>query len=504
YESNNRTGIWSSPTILSQGFGSAIRPAGALDAGGRLHFVWSDLQQARQIFYTRVDRFDWIKVVNEGGLAMSAAQIYRNGHLLGETDERGLFFADALAVDDELVTLAPVDEYAGVRQGHTSPDSPTRDWAYRTYLTNWRYAAGGERVGATVANLEGEQLLQVRSDSPLALLNLVVSMEWGASMTETQRFSNALHSASDYLFDATNGQIAIGHAAIYTRGDWWADADIQVLATNYNRPHAQVGGLREPLSAPIRVGRQWSGTLNVISGEATWDKPAGYRTLVHELGHHVLGLGDSYLGPQFNITGTVTGWINANCTAPDIRINEQDDVNATLMDYQYNASEFAMRGVIGAWTDDCVQTKQWYFNQESDWETIARLFDGAAADNTWQFQTPAQTGILAGPSSLPLNGLPLVAIVEDDGEAAIETTVQLEGPPSVIQAASVTLFAQRGPDHTEAIDQGFSDRNGRIVVLGGRAGDEVRALSWNATYAGKVTLQAGVTNTLVMTTITPA
>ncbi|MEZ4636080.1 MAG: hypothetical protein R2856_14140 [Caldilineaceae bacterium] len=151
-----------------------------------------------------------------------------------------------------------------------------------------------------------------------------------------------------------------------------------------------------------------------------------------------------------------------------------------------------------------MQTKQWYFNQESDWETIARLFDGAAADNTWQFQTPAQTGILADPSSLPLNGLPLVAIVEDDGEAAIETTVQLEGPPSVIQAASVTLFAQRGPDHTEAIDQGFSDRNGRIVVLGGRAGDEVRALSWNATYAGKVTLQAGVTNTLVMTTITPA
>ncbi|MEZ4834487.1 MAG: hypothetical protein R2873_21275 [Caldilineaceae bacterium] len=253
YESNNRTGIWSSPTILSQGFGSAIRPAGALDAGGRLHFVWSDLQQARQIFYTRVDRFDWIKVVNEGGLAMSAAQIYRNGHLLGETDERGLFFADALAVDDELVTLAPVDEYAGVRaRATTSPDSPTRDWAYRTYLTNWRYAAGGERAGATVANLEGEQLLQVRSDSPLALLNLVVSMEWGASMTETQRFSNALHSASDYLFDATNGQIAIGHAAIYTRGDWWADADIQVLATNYNRPHAQVGGLREPLSAPIR------------------------------------------------------------------------------------------------------------------------------------------------------------------------------------------------------------------------------------------------------------
>ncbi|RME56404.1 MAG: hypothetical protein D6790_14745, partial [Caldilineae bacterium] len=498
YESNNLAGTgWSLPTRISLNTGDATRPAAYVDAAGVLHFVWSEFLQTRQVFYQRQDRFDWLKVVDEQDRPQAGALIYADGKPLGHTDARGILLPTALQPGAELTALAQVSEYAGVRGSHASPDAPNRDWAYRIHLTNWRYGADGQRVGDIFSGGQGETRLTVRADSPLALFNLVVSLEWEAEPVYTEVFSRALALASDYLFDASNGQMAIGHAAIYAGGEKWQDADIQVLAYNHNRPNADINGLRDPLAPPIRVGRSWSGLVGGAEEEGAWDRPDGYRTLIHEFGHYALGLWDSYFRIDRDEAGNQTGLTPAHCTGPEIQTNELDSVNATLMDYQYNATEFAMRN-SPAWNEEaCTQTEQFARHGESDWETIRRFFADAQNPPRWRWQTPAETGVLAGPGSPPLAGVPTIAITPPAAPGVV-TPLVVEGPGDAIRQAFVVTYGQ-GERGRVTIDQGQTDSQGRINLLGVQDGDMARALSWDAVYSGEAVLTAGVTNTLVLT-----
>ncbi|MBI3958737.1 MAG: MoaD/ThiS family protein, partial [Chloroflexi bacterium] len=498
YESNNLAPAgWSLPTLISTDTGGAMRPAAYVDDAGRLHLVWTDFFQSRQIFYQRQDRFDWLKVADSNGRPQSGALIYANGRLIGQSDSRGLFLPDNLSAGDELTALAPVAEFAGVRGQHTSPDAPGRDWAYRTYLTNWRYDAESNRLGEPFTPGKGEKRLTVRADSPLALFNLVVSLQWAADISYTETFSRALGLASDYLFDASNGQMAVGSVAIYTGGQFWQEADLQVLAYNHSRPNADIDGLRDRLSPPIRVGRSWSGKVGGQEEEGAWDQPDGYRTLVHEFGHYALGLWDSYFRIVRDEQGNQKDQVTAHCTGPEIQTNGQAWSNATLMDYQYNASEFSMRN-SAAWNEEyCSQTEQFARHGQSDWETIRSLFADTQSPARWRWQTPAATGVLSGPVALPLLGTPAIAVAAPI-TPAVTTPLLLQGPGDSIRQALVTTYGLGGQGRA-TIDQGQSDSQGWIRLLGVRDGDVARALSWDGVYSGQTTLSAGVTNTLVLT-----
>lgn len=495
YESNNLAGAdWSLPTQISEDAGNAIRPAAYVDAGGSLHLVWTEVRQTRQIFYQRQERFDWLKVADSSGRPQPAALLYANGTSIGQTDSRGLFFPAPLAVGAELVALAPVSEYAGVRQRHTSPDAPERNWAYRVYLTNWRYDGAGNRLGDAFAGSKGETRLTVRGDAPLALFNLVASIEWDPEPAYTETFSRALALASDYLFDASNGQMAIGNVALYSGGAAWQDADIQVLTYNQNRPNADINGLRELLSPAVRVGRSWSGIVGGNEAQGAWDQPDGYRTLIHEFGHYALGLWDSYFRIERDENGHQKDRVTAHCTDKEIQSNALDSVNASLMDYQYNASEFSMRN-SAAWDEsECTQTEQFARHGESDWETIRRFFADTQNPPRWQWQTPAETGVLAGPSALPLSNLPTIA-VSPPITPAQTTPLVVRGPGDSFRNAFVATYGQ----DRSTMDQGMTDSQGAIFLLGVRDGDEARALSWGGVYSGRTILTAGVTNTLTLT-----
>lgn len=117
----------------------------------------------------------------------------------------------------------------------------------------------------------------------LILFNILVSLQWPATITYTQTFSDALQLASNYLFDASNGQMAIGNATIYSNGQFWRDADVQALAFNHSRPNSDINGIRDALSPPVRVGRSWSGKVGEDEWEVPWNESDGYRTLIHEL-----------------------------------------------------------------------------------------------------------------------------------------------------------------------------------------------------------------------------
>jgi hypothetical protein len=64
----------------------------------------------------------------------------------------------------------------------------------------------------------------------------------------------AFRAASHYLFDLTNGQMAFQQVTIYDNAERWADADIQLTATNTVRPYAYIGGIISSDTSSVRWG----------------------------------------------------------------------------------------------------------------------------------------------------------------------------------------------------------------------------------------------------------
>jgi hypothetical protein len=147
--------------------------------------------------------------------------------------------------------------------------------------------------GNAIAGLMGpwSDIPQLRR---LCLFNMIVACEWWPiSSVYERQFAWAFRRMSDFLFDVTDGYMALGVVAI-GGPDWMSCADIQVLASNRLHPRSWVSGMQiENKYMPIRVGR---GFWSKRTRRATlWDEPEGYRTLTHEWAHYALGLKDHYL-----------------------------------------------------------------------------------------------------------------------------------------------------------------------------------------------------------------
>src|SRR5262249_25153540 len=123
--------------------------------------------------------------------------------------------------------------------------------------------------------------------------NLIISVEWQPTAYTLQEIRLAARRASDFLYDATDGYMAIGQVII--GGLELLDAaHIQILASNRLHPRAWNDALHNPAKyQAIRVGRgMWQKNRDLLF---PWSSPEGYRTLVHEWGHYAFGMTDRYL-----------------------------------------------------------------------------------------------------------------------------------------------------------------------------------------------------------------
>ena len=472
----------------------------AADLSGGVHVVWNDMASSSS-FYQAI-RYtaalpppvpdNHVLVVDGARQPLRGVCLYQNGDLVGTTNDFGILVSATLQLGDQLVAVKPLAQQI----------SPVRgDWAYRTALTSLGILDQGNVVGHTV-NTPGRQTIRLQQTRPLVYFHLLVSIQWNAEASYIQEVAAAMRAASDYLFDVSDGQMLFGEVEIFDDGMHWDEADIQVLARNQVRPHAYVGGITaSDLAQKVVVGRHWDGRSG-NSGD--WRQPSGYRTLVHEFAHYALHLYDSYFGYEYNAAQQLTGRIrDAGCT--DVITMDKDKLvypnpatdatNASIMNYQYAASELAARDVAGLWNDgECRNTVQWQIQHESDWETVTRFFGDAQQPARWSLVTPLQTRkVMAGPPGIPpaLLNLPKVMTTDTGGPAPDRLLAVLTPQGTRYELpVLVSLDTYRSDGSPLTLDQGIA-MSGQITIYGGIAGDRVRAISLDGSLAGAADLSGG-------------
>jgi hypothetical protein len=247
-----------------------------------------------------------IRVVS-GTLPVPGAIVYRlpAGELTGgalmasgagtpfRTDEQGyLQGRGEIFPGDHLMAMLPI----------SATDS------YTVYFTSGSPTLIG--LDAYTVTSGGVQTLTISSDIPLILFNLDFSIEWDAhnDAAYLEQLYFYLQRASEYLYDFSNGQVALGDINVFQNADEWVFSHVVVRANNRLRPFAIQGGIvstdtidphhNSPTDTiryspgQVTMGSVWNryGNPGQSLGE---DWPI---ILAHELSHFLLFHDDVYLG----------------------------------------------------------------------------------------------------------------------------------------------------------------------------------------------------------------
>lgn len=128
---------------------------------------------------------------------------------------------------DQLVALVPI----------TATDTYT--------LTYTSAAPSATGLEAHTVLTPGVQTLVISSANSLVLFPLEVSLEWDARADAAflEQLDFDFRRASEFLYDWSNGQAALGAVHIYHAREHWDTADIRIYASNRMRPSAIQGGV---------------------------------------------------------------------------------------------------------------------------------------------------------------------------------------------------------------------------------------------------------------------
>jgi hypothetical protein len=252
------------------------------------------------------------------------------------------------------------------------------------------YNTSGPLLAAEAANFQlytdtdqYELRLVVRSDQPLLLYDLDLSAQWyledDPARVEWLRAN--LVRASDFLYDSTEGQFALGTVTVRQMYEGWDEADIKLHTSNVLHPNANVGGIvaaETPDIAPtvpisyapgsIFIGSYWNRFGAPPNQEVTYDgqvvPPAAMAddwaiALAHEFGHYLLFLFDTYTDQN----GISSEEIASECAG-------------SAMGNAYLATNHAFIGAQAAWDSLCGATEAHFrLNGRTEWATITGWYN---------------------------------------------------------------------------------------------------------------------------------
>lgn len=406
----------------------------------------------------------------------------------------------------EIAPLVLGDDIAlGLR--HNAPDSRGLHdgWSYCIFVTNLAWDVAGN-LSPIVRNGPGGRELLLQRDSALVLFNLVAVVEWDATPEYLADLSAAFRLASGYLFDLTDGQMAIGQVTIVDNarksgnptsdGDaWWKSADIRVS------PDTMIHPKHIPASASstrhgVELGPFWS--HNGVPGN--WSEPDGHRTLIHELGHYALDLYDEY--------GTDEFCTHRGSVPPDLA---GDDARASAMSWQFDATEFsacppnpsnctsAWSALWPLWSEACTRTKHYRETGQSVWAVIDQRYSDHDPNPRWEIVSPTErgrviTGPTAVPTAFPWPQIQVLSYIDpkcESNEAACLPVreVCVENAQAMCNSEVSTVSMRRG-GATEDIKLGKLNAAGCINILEAKPGSTLMISCFNdANYVAIVDIE---------------
>lgn len=400
-----------------------------------------------------------VQVIQDGG-AVGGAQVYRNGILAGITDSDGSLVIPDLALGDQLVARRVVYTKAAAKSNHSG-------WAYRVYITSLDIPTNGEPEPYTVREILTPRILTLKKTNTLVGFNILASVEWDADPTYLNDLLMGFRNASQYFYDASDGQMVFEQVTIVDNNQWMSDADFQFRASNQEWPRAYLLGIGKGSVSHIYFGRYFNG---ISSNQGMWPNRSAFRVFIHEFGHFALGVNDSY--------EYYDGFVKKDgvCTSLDVMLFQGDPTNASLMFYPANATEFSMRGVGSQWSLDCEKTAQFQRLGESDWETIHREFSDPQSPPRWEMTTPLDHGgVVKGPDNIPVPVWTQMIISQDANTGVCAITPRYHFAQESQSAANASVLLQKS---SRIIYQGKTDVSGNITVLGAAAGDQIHAVWW--------------------------
>ena len=356
-----------------------------------------------------------VQVVDDTGQPVSGAKVYRipdgqnsigqlirngSGSTVFQTNDQGyLQGRGAIGIGDKLLALAP----------QSLPITNAMQWAAGLTDTIHLYYTSGivTETGVTtwISNTKsitvkewGVQVLQVSKENPLILVDLSVALEWDAQQEPRyqEQLKFDIERASQYLYDFTDGQMALGNVTVFQDRNRWTDANIAVHVSNRLRPYATIGGivltdtndfsvvsaLTPSIPITYSAGQVHMGSVWNRYGDANPEPGADWSlTLAHELGHYLLFLEDTYIG----LSKT------KEITEEEVLIKVSTCLGSAMGDVydRLNNSEFIADPK--AWQEKCKNTLANRELNRDEWTTI----------HGWYPLLITPTVVLSGPTTMP-------------------------------------------------------------------------------------------------------
>jgi len=313
-----------------------------------------------------------------------------------------------------------------------------------------------EGVEAFTVTTAGVQTLVVSASRPLYLFDVNFSLEWDASHDPAylEQLEFNLQRASEYLYDFTDGQMALGRINVFQNADDWAYSHVIIRSSNRLRPFAAQGGLitatvtdtqhSDIVYGPgqISMGSTWNryGTPGQSLGD---DWPV---ILAHELSHYLFYQDDTYLGLDANgylqAVGTCTGSAMADVYLPD---------NTELI---FDETQ---------WQANCATTLPEQTLQRNEWETL----------QLWYPAVISPTTVNPGPSLMPF-GFTTIRINDPyTPTAALEDpTFYLDYANDQVSSTEARAYLIRDNDYVYDLGSPVGGQN-RVIARGAQPGDRL-------------------------------
>lgn len=402
-----------------------------------------------------------VRVRNEDGVNLPNAKVYHNAKYSGVTNAVGAVTLHNAVIGDTLAAL---------HLAYTEPAAkPNHQWAWHVYQTSISIPNNGTPQLFVVADPATVQDLTVRKDQALIGLHIIVWVEWDASSAFLDDVRQGVQHASAFLYDVTDGQLFWEQIEIIDNGENGKAGDMNIYASNQVWPNAFIGAISNPSFGRIYLPRDFQGN---------WSNRVAYGTMIHEFGHYGLWLYDEYLDRNGKAGGFCTHNRGANPA--------DEPTRASIMDNSDDASELCSHADAAHLHN--TNTEQDSQNKgESTWQTVLRIYTDKTTPTRWTLQSPdtRQVAVVPGPNALPSTDWMSIQVTDRDTQVCAPYAAVLvyaaTGAP--VEGAEIVLERPADPP----INQGLTDKQGELVILGAHPGDTLRAKKDNLSGVTTVT-----------------